>query len=154
MHTPLSELNGIRQPSPARYPTRRLGDRGGLAAVPSALNFLAAVWLLLAATSFDHTTTAGRWNDLVVGTAIAVVALTRAISPRSIPWLDWVNVVLGGWLVAAPLLLDYDTPAVAVNDVVIGLVVIALASVSMAISWRARSRPRFDAYPGDTSRMG
>lgn len=120
--------------------------------MPNALTFLAAVWLLLAAVSFDHTT-AGRWNDLVVGTAVTLVALTRAISPRSIPWLDWISIVLGGWLVAAPLLLDHDTPAASVNDVVVGLVVIALASVSVAISRRARSMPRFDAHPGDSSRM-
>lgn len=152
MHTPLSELNGTHQPSRARYPSRHLRDRGGLAAVPNALTFLAAVWLLLAAISLDHTT-AGRWNDLVVGTAITLVALTRAISPRSIPWLDWINVALGGWLVTAPLLLGYDTPTASVNDVAVGLVVIALASVSAAISWRARSMPRFDAHPGDSSRM-
>ncbi|SMD24663.1 SPW repeat-containing protein [Lentzea albidocapillata] len=121
--------------------------------MPNALTFLAAVWLLLAAVSFDHTA-AERWNELVTGTVIAVVALTRAISPRSIPWLDWVTVALGGWLVATPLLLAYDTPGEAVNVVVVGLVVIALALVSTAISWRARSKPRFDAYPGDTSRMG
>lgn len=151
MHTPLSELNGAHQPSQARYPSRHLRDRGGLAAVPNALTFLAAVWLLLAAVSFDHTT-AGRWNDLVVGTAITLVALTRAIAPRSVPWLDWLNIALGGWLVAAPLLLDHDTPAASVNDVVVGLVVIALASVS-AVTWhRARTKPRFDADPGDSSR--
>lgn len=114
VHTPLTELNGALQPSRARHPARHLRDRGGLAAVPNALNSLAAVWLLLSATSFDHA---------------------------------------GAWLTAAPLLLDHETSAVAVNDFVVGLVVIALAVVSMAISWRARSRPRFGAHPGDSSRM-
>lgn len=108
---------------------------------------------MLAAVSFDHAP-AGRWNELVTGTVIAIVALTRAISPRSIPWFDWVTVALGAWLVATPLLLAYDTAAATVDVVVVGLVVITLALVSTAISRRARSKPQIDAYPRDTSRMG
>lgn len=139
-------------PSRARYPTRHLLDRGGLAAVPNALVFLAAAWLLLSATSFDHAGSAGRWNETVVGTVLAVVALTRVISPRSIPWLDWVSVALGGWLVVAPSSLDRVSSAAAVNDVIVIVIVIALALLSLMISWRSRSGKQFNASPGGGDR--
>lgn len=132
-------------------------DEGRLAGVPSGLNFLAVVWLLIVATSFDYNMIPegydGRWNDLVVGSAIAAVALARAIAPRSVPWFSWVNVALGGWLVAAPLALDYGTPSVMVNDIIVGSVVVVLALLSMAISRHARSQPRLDPQPGDSSRF-
>ncbi|MET9224659.1 hypothetical protein [Lentzea sp. NPDC003310] len=129
-----------------------------LASVPSGLNVLAGIWLMVSAVVLDHGgTVAGldtRWVDLTIGFAIVLVALTRAISPRAVARTGWVvNVVLGTWLVVAPLVLDYGSRAVVVNDVVVGAVVVVLTCASLALTKRARPNLDMDRQVGDSARF-
>ncbi|GAA3223781.1 hypothetical protein GCM10017691_11120 [Pseudonocardia petroleophila] len=125
-------------------------DEGVAAAVFSALIFLAGVWLVLAPFVLDYPDISGgfdaRWNDRVVGAAIAVVAVVRMVSPNRTVGVGLVNVVLGAWLVAAPFLLFYNDDRVAtaatVNDIAVGALVIALACASRALSRRRPAEPR------------
>ncbi|MCX6462272.1 MAG: SPW repeat protein [Pseudonocardiales bacterium] len=123
-------------------------DEGLAAATFSALAFLAGVWLVLAPFVLTYPDLGGgfdaRWNDRVVGAAIAVVATVRMLSPNRTAAFGWVNVGLGAWLVAAPFVLFYNDDRVAaaatVNDLAIGVLVIALAGASRALSRRGRRR--------------
>ncbi|SFQ53814.1 SPW repeat-containing protein [Amycolatopsis arida] len=125
------------------------------AGLPSGLTFLAGVWLASAPFALDYAHTGwgrpGYWNDVVIGIAIAVLALVRTVSPREVPWFSVVNVVLGGWLIAAPFVLGYDAgtdaPRAVANDVVVGIVVVLLAGASAAITFRQRHRE--STSPGD-----
>lgn len=125
-------------------------DEGVGAATVSALVFLAGVWLVLAPFVLDYPDIGGgfdgRWNDRVVGAAIAVVAVMRMVTPNRTVAFGLINVGLGAWLVAAPFVLFYDDDRVAtaatVNDIAVGVLVIALACASRALSRRARSAPR------------
>ncbi|SFB19558.1 SPW repeat-containing protein [Amycolatopsis marina] len=126
------------------------------ASLPSGLAFLAGVWLASAPFALDYAGTgAGRpgyWNDVVLGVAIALLALVRTVSPRQVPWFSLVNAVLGGWLVAAPFVLGYnegqDASRAVVNDVVVGIVVLALAVISAAITFAMRRRENEGAAHG------
>jgi len=42
-------------------------------------------------------------------------------------WEEWINVVLGAWLMAAPWLLGVASTAATVNFVIVGALVVALA---------------------------
>ncbi|WP_083737597.1 SPW repeat domain-containing protein [Amycolatopsis keratiniphila] len=117
-----------------------------LASLPSGLAFLTGIWLITAPFVLDYTFTGparpGVWNDIVIEVTVAVLALVRAVSPREIPWASLVNVVLGGWLVAAPFVLDYnegfDASRAVTSDVIAGVLVIVFAGLSALITFRGR----------------
>jgi SPW repeat len=70
------------------------------------------------------------WNVLLAGVAIALVAIWSLSSPETTT-PEWANVMLGIWVVVAPLLLGYaGTPNAAVSRLV-GPCVVAIAA------WRA-----------------
>ena len=138
---------------------RSPADRNqALASVPSSLVVLAGIWLAVATATLDYSgTVAGlgtRWIDLAVGLAMVAVALTRAIAPRAIARTGWiVMIVLGTWLITAPLLLDYGGRSVVVNDVVVGVAVVALACLGLALTRRARPDLDVDRQVGDSARF-
>jgi hypothetical protein len=118
------------------------------------VTFLAGVWLLLAPFVLDYAPApdgvGAYWNDLVVGGAIAVLALVDAVAPAQLVWFRFVNAVLGGWLIAAPFALDYEARAYALraigNDVAVGLLVLVTALASAVTAYQRRKRePSQDA---------
>ncbi|WP_434441664.1 SPW repeat domain-containing protein [Lentzea sp. E54] len=142
----------------APRPSSVVERSGAVASVPSGLNVLAGIWLMVAATMFDYRTIGagldGRWIDLAVGFAIVVVALTRAIAPRAVARIGWgINVLLGTWLIIAPLLLGHGGGSVVVNDIVVGAVVVVLTCLSLALTKKARPDLNLDRQPGDSARF-
>lgn len=133
-------------PYPYQYPAP--ADSRGIAGVFSGLAFLAGVWLVLAPFALDYQNTGpgfnGRWNDIILGVAIALLALTRSFAPHRVVWMSWVNVVLGAWLIIAPFVLAYnagaDAPAAVANDVGVGILVVFLALMSSVTTKREHSR--------------
>jgi hypothetical protein len=96
----------------------------------STLLFLAAVWLVVSAVPVAYMG-AGRfdafWSDLVVGLALCTVMLIRLTRPGT--GLAAVTLGLGIWLVAAPFVLAYPLTGAMWNDVLVGLVVLALTGL-------------------------
>lgn len=119
------------------------------ATAASAVTFLAGVWLVLAPFVLDYAPAGSGigayWNDLVVGIAIATLAIVRAVAPSNVPWFSVVNVVLGAWLIVAPFVLEYEGANEGVsigNDLAVGLVVIVMAATSAASTFRHRRSER------------
>jgi hypothetical protein len=118
----------------------------GLAAGAGAAVFLAGVWLVMApyALNYQDLTTGfdGFWNDIVVGVAVAVVAAIRMVTPIRTAALSLVHVILGGWLIIAPFVLEYhlvaDAGRATWNDIVVGLIVVLLGLASAALGFRGR----------------
>ncbi|SMD24667.1 SPW repeat protein [Lentzea albidocapillata] len=113
------------------------------AATASGLTFLAGLWLVLAPFALGYDTAPqARWNDVVIGGVIAVLAIVRTFAPMRVAWFSIVNLALGIWLVIAPLTLGYSrpeaTPEAVINDLVVGAVVVAMASLSAASTYRRR----------------
>jgi hypothetical protein len=48
-------------------------------------------------------------------------------------WEEWLNVLLGAWLIAAPSIADIESSAATVNFTVIGVLVLVLALYEL---WR------------------
>lgn len=99
----------------------------------NTLLFLAAVWLLVSAVPVAYMG-AGRfdafWSDLVVGLALCTVMLIRLTRPGT--GLAAIMLGLGAWLVAAPFVLAYPLTGAMWNDVLVGLVVLALTGLGTA----------------------
>ena len=97
----------------------------------SWLVVLAGIWEVAASFVLGYTgTTAALWNAVIVGAVLVVLGAWAALSDResSDRALDWINAVVGLWLIAAPFVLGYTGTALALwNDVIVGLVVAVLA---------------------------
>jgi hypothetical protein len=85
---------------------------------------LLGFWLMAAPVPLGASGFAAN-SDFLVGPLIAVVAVCAMA--EVIRALRYVNVALGLWLVVAPWVLDGATAASTANDLVIGLVLIALS---------------------------
>jgi SPW repeat len=88
-------------------------------------------WALL----FDKDSIATE-NAVVVGFLI-ILAEVVTLSAFE-PWEEWINVILGGWLVVSPFALAITSTAARIEFVVVGLLVVALALYEM---WDARRNP-------------
>jgi len=80
---------------------------------------------------------AATWNALIVGAAIALVALGALFAFRE--WEEWVNLALGVWAILAPWLIGFATVASATYaHLIIGLIVGVLAALDL---WLVHHRP-------------
>ncbi|SFQ73055.1 SPW repeat-containing protein [Amycolatopsis arida] len=124
-----------------------------VASLPSALVFLAGVWLAASPFALDYvgTSDVSHWTDIVLGAAIAVTGLVRTTAPRALPWFSLVNVLLGAWLVVLPFVLGppgLDTADT--NRLAVGVVVALLAASSATLTFvhRRGSPDPYGALPG------
>ena len=84
------------------------------------------IWLLLSPwTLFFEYEPAARHNALAVGTLIIVVEVVELSVFRD--WEEWINVVLGAWLLISPWALGIASTAAKLNFIVVGALVLALA---------------------------
>jgi hypothetical protein len=95
------------------------------------INLLLGLWLIVAPWILgDGGEGNVVWNEVVVGAAIALIAVVRVNAPARWAPLGWINVVLGGWLVVAPFVLTSNTALISWNDVIIGVAVVIMALIS------------------------
>jgi len=97
-------------------------------------NVALGLWLVAAAFALPHASGNGVTEDVIAGLLISMAALwaARAFSARVSAAAHLVVLFLGLWTAAAPVVLSYDrrSPSV-INDVVVGLGVMALAGWSV-----------------------
>jgi hypothetical protein len=96
-----------------------------------AVVFLAAVWLVVSAVPIGYIGAARYdvfWSDTVVGIAVAIVTMVRLLRPT--PALAWVTAGLAGWLLVAPLFLQYGWTAPTANDLIVGMLMLICTGLS------------------------
>lgn len=114
---------------------------------------IAGIWLLVAPIALDYGALApARWNGLGAGIVLVVLALLRFLKPLPPAGLVWTILAAGVWLILAPFVLGYgsfDTAAESLNargatwnDIIVGLLVTAVAAEDAAISGEKRKRRR------------
>lgn len=90
-------------------------------------NLVLGVWLILSPWLLGFSATpAATWNAVVVGVVVALMALLHL---RGGPmWEEWLNVLLGVWLILSPWILGYSGMGNAVwNALIVGVLVGVLA---------------------------
>jgi nitrate reductase NapE component len=106
----------------------------------SALNVLAGIWLVIAPWVLGYASVSSTWNDVACGGAVILLAAERASAPSRRPWLSFVNVAIGIWLIVAAFVLSsYGTEWA--NDIILGAIVALLGLWSSAAGSDARRRP-------------
>jgi hypothetical protein len=94
------------------------------------LNFVLGVWLFVAPLVFQYAEPAARFNEAIVGPAVAITALLAS----SVPALRFVSVALGAWLLLAPNLLGYgDSALPTAHEIIAGALIICLALAPTAL---------------------
>jgi len=101
----------------------------------SGLNIIAGLWLIIAPFLLNYgDLREALGNDVIVGIIVASIATLRAFGAYGADWLSWTNFVLGGWLIIAPFILGYGRAAPISNDIVVGIIILALAAWSALAS--------------------
>ena len=104
---------------------------------------LAGLWELIAAFTLGYSASpAALWNAIIIGLALIVLGTWAAVSNEvaTDKTLDWVNVVLGIWLITAPFLLGYRSVTTALaNDAIVGVIVLALAGWAVSALGRQKA---------------
>lgn len=98
----------------------------------SGLNILAGLWLIISPFVLGYSALRGTmWNDIIVGIIVAVVAAVKIFRGRDLPWLSWINVVLGIWLILSPFIFgNASDTRVLYNEIIVGIIVAVLAAWS------------------------
>ena len=120
------------------------GGRSPEAKWASGINVLLGLWLIIAPWVLGYSGQDNAvWNQVVVGAAIALIALARIAARESWAPVSWVNIILGGWLIVAPFVLAYNETGnrmnIYWNDILVGAAVLILALVSTAGTARRRT---------------
>lgn len=102
-------------------------DEKNQAMTASGINVLAGIWLIIAPFVLGYATTTPKTNDIWLGIIVGIIALIRIFTPLKSAWLSWLNIIAGVWLIIAPFVLNYATTTPRWNDVILGIIVIALS---------------------------
>lgn len=89
-------------------------------------SWLLGIWLCISpwAARFDLDSTATR-TAVISGLLIIVAELITLSVFRS--WEEWLNVLLGAWLVVCPWILGIGTSAATTNFLIVGVLLMVLA---------------------------
>ena len=96
----------------------------GQAKVASGLNVLAGLYLMLS-SSMNGGTGGNRANGVVCGAIVVILAAQRLVG-KARAWAGWIDAAIGVWIVFAPWVFSYAGDAWMWNDIVVGVVIVAL----------------------------
>jgi|GEM_PF-321820 len=112
----------------------------------SGLNVIAGIWLIIAPWVLGYSGADPRWNDVVFGIIVGILALTRVTGAYREEWLSWINALIGVWLFIAGFTIDH-TGAAIWNDIILGIIVFVLAIGSAEATASLFSRRREGVQP-------
>lgn len=102
---------------------------------------IASPWLLTVAGDDQP----GAWNSWIVGAGIVSLAFFAMYKPAV--WGDTIGILLGAWLLVSPWMLGLAAaPAVAMNAVIIGVLVICYALWAMRIDVTSAEGATYDTH--------
>lgn len=115
----------------------------------TGITLMLGVWLVVAPSFWTYGDTGGgfdaRSNDLLAGVAVTALAVARLVGSARLVTVTGAGLLLGGWLILAPFLLEYgfgaDSTRATLSDVVVGVNLVGLTVLSY-LDGRARNESR------------
>lgn len=92
------------------------------------INLVIGVWLFLSPWILGYIATrnAASWNAFIVGGAFVVFTVWALSIPK--PWEEWINALLGLWLVISPWVLGFAGSMTAMwNALICGAIVLVIS---------------------------
>ena len=99
----------------------------------SGTNILIGIWLFIAPQLLGPPQRSIRWDDIIVGVVLIVLAGLRFIQPVGRFWMSWINACIGLWLIAAPFVFHCEDIIEQVNDLTAGFVVFVAGTISGSV---------------------
>ncbi len=126
----------LRQPDPASVPraTWRSEIKGA-----SGVNLIAGIWLAVSPFVIAYRAADPVLTQVIVGGAIAVLALLRVTSGAAKSWMSWANASFGAAICVVAVLLA-DSTAARWNGVAMGALVLVLAALSASATESAKAQ--------------
>lgn len=102
----------------------------------AGLNFLFGIWLIISPYILGYQTSQAKWQSVVAGILVAILAAVRYFSPTQV-WASWVNAVIGLWMIIAPFATDYQATSSYWNQVIFGILIllVSLGNASMRTAY-------------------
>lgn len=106
-----------------------------------AVTFALGLWVIVSPWTIEHImagpanpgglTEAVMWNHYGVGIGVVIFAVVALIAFNA--WQEWLNLVLGAWLLASPWLLGFNqSVALMWNAVIVGGLVVIFAGWALS----------------------
>jgi SPW repeat len=99
-------------------------------------SWLLGIWLCISPWALHFSLESTATQAAVISGLLIILAEVVTLS-IFYAWEEWINVILGGWLIICPWVLGISVSAARTNLVVVGLLVVALAFYEF---WEARSK--------------
>lgn len=99
----------------------------------SLLNVILGAWLIISPFILNYTSSAARWDQVIIGIAVVVLAGIRTFMPSQ-RWLSSLVGLAGLWAIIAPFILSYDRSVAYWNQIIIGAVIALVAFVNSSMS--------------------
>ena len=117
-------------------------DKWRNAAVCDVVNLILGVFLFFSPWFFHFAPGAESWNAWVAG--IVIAALSIAALSAFAEWEEWLNLIVGLWILVSPWALKFSGSTNAMRtDVIVGLIVAVIAAIEL---WMLhRTPPRLTA---------
>ena len=113
------------------------------------VNVVFGVWVAVSPFALAFTRfPAATWNAVIVGLAVALLALSRGPVNRSVGLF---NIVLGLWLIASPFVLAIALPAAFWNSIIFGALIVLAAFFAGNVPYDSYNSPMPPTPPPPTA---
>lgn len=106
------------------------------------VNLILGVWLFLSPVwnLAPNGTGMVAWNGYIFGAATAIFAIWALAQPQR--WEEWINLLIGVWLIIAPFVLAFTADMGAMwNHIIVGLLIGGDALWAMSVPQPTAHRP-------------
>jgi hypothetical protein len=97
--------------------------------------------IILFASPWIYNFTAGHESTNAMIAGIIIVVLSIAALAAFTVWEEWINLVVGLWLIVSPWVLHFTGTTAMRVTIVIGVLVAILAAIELFDVWQSSTRP-------------
>ena len=115
--------------------------------VPDVYNLFLAAVLFVSPWLFKLTNSQGKIDLWITSAIIVVLSLGAIIAYRD--WEEWINVLMGVWLIASPWLLGFPHTRAMHLSIGFGIVIVLLALLDLFLHYQKRHPDETSAEPAD-----
>jgi hypothetical protein len=113
--------------------------------VPDVYNLFLAAVLFVSPWLFKLTNSQGKIDLWITSAIIVVLSLGAIIAYRD--WEEWINVLMGVWLIASPWLLGFPHTRAMHLSIGFGIVIVILALMDLFLHYQKRHPEDVTAEP-------
>lgn len=88
------------------------------------INLILGAWLFLSPFfGFGAFKDAASWNSYIFGAIVFAISAIALLTPQL--WEEWINGIIGLWLIASPFILAFSSHQLATwNDIIVGILIL------------------------------